>query len=247
MSFPTSSRLLMFSWLYLTFFLYLSPPLCTPSAIDYSVSFFYGSHCIPFWQRTITLADKHWVLAAFMATCHIRRRYLKQHVYWYCNKTKAINQFRIGPHLFSHSSSENLLHPHFPFSPPSVFSSHNYLYSSLFFPSLLPSPSPCIYIIPLSIPAVYLSTSLCLSAGQGTLRRLIYCPSRGRALTFWCVPFFSRHRLCLILFPSLSGENKACFFVCSGCGLLGQGGSHKPSKSETLWSRFFDLLLFLLH
>lgn len=40
------------------------------------------------------LAPLHW-----LATRHIRRRYLKQHVYWYCNKTKAINQLRIGPHL----------------------------------------------------------------------------------------------------------------------------------------------------
>ena len=29
-------------------------------------------------------------------------------------------------------------------------------------------------------------------------------------------------------------RTKPVFFVCSGCDLLGQGGSHKPSKSETL-------------
>lgn len=62
---------------------------------------------------------------------------------------------------------------------------------------------------------------------------------------FMCFCFFSCHRLYLILFPSLNGEKTPVFFVFSDCGLLGQGGSHKPSQSKTLWSRFFDLLLFI--
>lgn len=116
--------------------------------------------------------------------------------------------------------------------------------------SILPSftlPMHRHELLPLlaSLP-VYLLTSPCLSVGQGTKQRLSYRPGWGRALNyFWCVTFFSCHRLYLILFPSLNGEKKPVFLVCSDCGLLGQGGSHKPSQSETLWSRFFDLLLFI--
>lgn len=74
-------------------------------------------------------------------------------------------------------------------------------------PSIRPSPPPL------------LSTSLWAGEHcEGWATVLV----GGRALTFWCVPFFSCHGLCLILLPSLDGENRACFFVCSGRGLLGK-------------------------
>lgn len=59
----------------------------------------YGFDCNPLWYCTITLADKQWVLAALVAKRNTCRRYLKQDVWRYYNKTKAINQFHIGPRL----------------------------------------------------------------------------------------------------------------------------------------------------
>ena len=110
--------LTLFNSLRLPFLSFFSLPLTLrpPSIIPFLL---YTFHCIPFWQRTITLADRLWVLAAFMATCHLCRRYLKQHVYWYCNKTKAINRSHIGPHLLLSQSVWNLsLHPQLSLPPP---------------------------------------------------------------------------------------------------------------------------------
>lgn len=98
-----------------------------------------------------------------------------------------------------------------------------------------------VYLPPPPNLPVYLSTS---PGGPGNTAKAELLSWLGKSIEFFDV-FLSCHRLCLILFPSLSGEKKPVFFVCSDCGLLGQGGSHKPSKSETLWSRFFDLLLFI--
>lgn len=184
---------------------------------------------------------QQWVLTAFVATCHICRKYLKPDVYWYVTKQKLYITFT-SPQFINHQLF--LLHPAFS----SFFLSQLPLFSYFFLCPFLLSTLPMHRHRPIYLPvSPFYLINPSVSLGQDTLRRLSYCPGWGKSidlLTFWCVPFFSCHRLCLILFASLRRENKACFFVCSGCGLLGQGGTRKPSKSET---RFFDLLMFLLH
>lgn len=166
--------------------------LCTSSTIDYSIPFF-----IPFPLYFITLADKtidveqhSWQHATF------RRRYLKQDVYWYCNKTKAINPLISDLTSLHITPSSAFFSPTSPPPPPSPFP---LTATSVYFFSLY----PVILLIPLHrshpicpSPPSYLDD---LSMGQGTLRRLSYCPGCGKSIDFlMCSFFFSCHRMCLI-------------------------------------------------
>lgn len=213
-----SSRLLLFSWCFSTLSF-----MCIFFAAHFLRNWlhnflFFFSHCILPRYRTVTVADKQRVLAAFCGCVPHWYKILETRCVLMLQQNKSYKSVscRTSPQFIS-----NLwLRPQLCVTPPSIsiFSSpHSYLCFLLppvllsprkdNLPSVRPSPPPL------------LSTSLWAGEHcEGWATVLV----GGRALTFWCVPFFSCHGLCLILFPSLDGENRACFFVCSGRGLLGK-------------------------
>lgn len=86
---------------------------------------------------------QQWVLAAFVAICHICRKYLKPDVYWYVTKQKLYITFILD--LTSVHQSPTFFSSILLFPP---FSSHSYLCFLIF--SSVPSsfqPSPCIDIV----------------------------------------------------------------------------------------------------
>lgn len=154
--------------------------------------------------------------------------YLKQNVYWHCSKTTTISPFIVGSHSWTSCLVPKVTVCFLYLLPPS-FTSHSYLWypfsSPLHPPFLHPFPFPArLSIYPLSLsppPSLSIKLSLCLN-GPGS--------SELQAEPSWSgeehsVILFSLQTVFDLVSLSLSGENKACFLSCSGCGLSGRCGS----------------------
>lgn len=137
-----------------------------------------------------------------------------------------------------------------PLAPPPALC-YSSIHLHLFLPSQLPlfSFAPCPFVPthrqrPI-YPPVPPSSLIDLSVGWGTLRRLSYCPGRGKSIDFLMCSFLFLSRTVFDIVP-LFRRREQSLFLC----LQWSWSFRKKVVAISLQSRktcFFDLLLFLLH
>lgn len=85
---------------------------------------------------------------------------------------------------------------------------------------------------------------LCLSVGQGSLRRLSYCPGWGKSIDFLMCSFLFSSQTVFDIVCLFKKREQSLFLCLQWSWSFRTRWYRKPSESEIC---FFDLLMFLLH